>query len=258
MNDIAPGSILQLMYFKRRIRKKKYKTFCEIGSGIGALSELLLKSGLTGRGYDLNKSACNNNEKRNLSYIHRGNYTVRCEDFLVNPPAEKFDLIISAMVIEHLSDEDVKRYFEICKEHLNLNGRIILFVPASQKYWGIEDEIAGHFRRYEFEDFGKIASAHSLRIHDLCGLTFPLSNILFPLSNYMVRKSEAQKKNLTMQQQTIQSGNRNVKFKTSFPLLLKLILNEVALYPFYLLQRIFKNHSSSMVIYCEMSVNSQR
>lgn len=252
MNDIAPGSILQRMYFKTRI-KKTDRTFCEIGSGNGVLSELLLKKGLQGRGYDLNKSACDNNEKHNKDFIHKGSYRVFCGDFLTNPPEEKFDIIFSAMVIEHLNDEDIKKYFQLCKECLNKNGRIIVFVPASQKYWGIEDEIAGHFRRYEFEDFEIIAKAHGLKIIDLCGLTFPISNILFRLSNFLVRKSEGQKKNLSMQEQTIQSGNRSVMFKTWFPTFMKLFLNELTLYPFYLLQRLFKNHSSSMVIYCEFS-----
>jgi 2-polyprenyl-3-methyl-5-hydroxy-6-metoxy-1,4-benzoquinol methylase len=254
MEEIAPGSILQRMYFKRRIRKKEYKTFCEIGSGNGILSEFLLKSGLAGRGYDLNKSACDNNELRNKAFIHQGSYSVKCDDVLSNPPPEKFDMIISSMVIEHLTDADVEKYFKMCKEHLNPDGRIIVFVPASQRYWGIEDEIAGHFRRYEFDDFKKIAAANTLEINDLCGLTFPLSNILFPVSNYLVKKSESSKRSLSKQEQTILSGNREVKFKTTYPTVLKIFLNEMVLYPLYLLQRIFKNHSSSMVIYCEMSM----
>src|SRR5688572_13561406 len=253
MDEIAPGSILQRMYFKKRLRKTSYKTFCEIGSGNGILSELLLKLGLQGRGYDLNESACVNNTNRNKNFIHRGKYRVICGDFLLSPPPEKFDIIISAMVIEHLNDVDVKKYFEVCKGHLNKDGRIIVLVPASQKYWGIEDEIAGHFKRYEFDDIKKIASEHHLRIIDLCGLTFPLSNILLRLSNYLVRNSEGSKKNLTMQEQTILSGNRAVKFKTFFPKFFKVILNDIVLYPFYLLQRIYKSHTSSMVIYCEMS-----
>jgi SAM-dependent methyltransferase len=255
MDEIAPGSILQRMYFKKRIRKASFKTFCEIGAGNGVLSELLLKSGLQGRGYDLNESACRNNENRNKHFIGQGKYKVICGDFLSSPPEEKFDMIISAMVIEHLDDADVKKYFEVCKQHLNPGGRIIVFVPASQKYWGIEDEIAGHFRRYEFADFKIIASVHSLQINDLHGLTFPVSNILFSLSNYLVKTNEGGKRKLSMHEQTVLSGNRNVKFKTSFPFIFKLVLNEVVLYPFYILQRIFKKHPSSMVIYCEMSKN---
>ena len=56
-----------------------------------------------------------------------------------------------------------------------------------------------------------------------------------------------------MQQQTILSGNRNVKFKTTFPAILKLILNEYILFPFYLLQKVNKNNKNSMVIYAEFS-----
>jgi 2-polyprenyl-3-methyl-5-hydroxy-6-metoxy-1,4-benzoquinol methylase len=252
MSELAPGSILQRMYFQKRIQKGNYKTFCEIGSGNGFLSKLLLSNGLSGVGFDLNASACENNSSMNQEFIQHKKYQVINDNFLTYQHQDKYDVVFSCMVIEHLTDEQVKAYFEKCKELLNPTGVIIIFVPSSMKYWGIEDEIAGHFRRYEFKDFETIASQHHLIIQDCCGLTYPISNILFPLSNYLINRQEGYKKNLDAQTQTILSGNRDVKFKTSYPPILKLFLNEVVLYPLYVLQRFFKNNKNSMVIYCEM------
>jgi SAM-dependent methyltransferase len=256
MSELAPGSILQRMYLQKRIQKGKYKTFCEIGAGNGFLSKLLLSNGLSGIGFDLNASACKNNETLNQYFISKQQYQVVNDNFLDYKHTSKYDVILSCMVIEHLTDEQVTTYFEKCKELLSPNGVIIVLVPASMKYWGIEDEIAGHFRRYEFENFDSIAAQHQLFIQDCCGLTYPVSNILFPLSNYLINKQEGYKKNLDAQTQTVLSGNRDVKFKTSYPPILKLFLNEVVLYPLYILQRLFKNNKNAMVIYCEMTKNN--
>jgi SAM-dependent methyltransferase len=252
MSELAPGSILQKMYLKNRIAKNKYSNFCEVGSGNGFLSKLLLDNGLSGIGFDLNTSACANNQAFNKTYISEGKYEVSNQNFFDYKTDKKFDIIMSCMVIEHLDDKEVQNYFEKCKDLLSKNGKIIVFVPASKKYWGIEDEIAGHYRRYEFQDFKQLSQEHRLRIADLCGLTYPISNILFPISNYLINKQEGYKKQLAMQEQTVLSGNRDVKFKTSYPPIFRLFLNEIVLYPLYILQRIFKNNENAMVIYCEM------
>ena len=68
--EIAPGSILQRMHIKSRLKTFSPKTFCEIGSGNGYISNLLLKQGLTGVGYDLNDSACENNRALNINFIN--------------------------------------------------------------------------------------------------------------------------------------------------------------------------------------------
>jgi 2-polyprenyl-3-methyl-5-hydroxy-6-metoxy-1,4-benzoquinol methylase len=254
MEEIAPGSILQRMYFKKRIARLKPKRFCEIGSGNGILSAILLHNGYTGIGFDLNAEACRNNLQRNSRFVEEGHYKVINEDFLSFPHTEKYDLIFSSMVIEHLDEKQVEAYFTSCRKLLNKAGTIAIFVPSSKKHWGIEDEIAGHYKRYEFEDLKTIAKEYGLRITDLSGLTFPLSNWLLGLSNRLVAKNEGYKKNLSMQEQTILSGNRGTPFKTVFPWYLKIFLNQWVLYPFYVLQRLYKNHTGNLVVYCEYTL----
>ena len=67
--EIAPGSILQRMHLKKRLMEFSPKNFCEIGSGNGYISNILLNQGLTGVGYDLNASACENNRLLNAEFI---------------------------------------------------------------------------------------------------------------------------------------------------------------------------------------------
>ena len=156
------------------------------------------------------------------------------------------------MVIEHFNDKDVEKYFLKCFDVLADDGVLITLVPSSMKHWGIEDEIAGHFKRYSFDCFEKIAKKFSFSITKCDGLTYPVSNILFPISNYLIKKSESKKLMLSKKEQTINSSNRKVLMKTDFPVFLNFILNRVTMHPFHLLQKAFRKKSSSMVIYCEM------
>ena len=213
--NLAPGNILQNMYLERRLKKLRKTTFIELGSGNGNISAML------------------------LNFDYRG---------------AKVDVIISSHVIEHLSDELLGKYFCKCESFLNSGGVIVSLVPSSMKYWGIEDETVGHYRRFEFEDFENIATANGFMVKNIAGLTYPLSNLLFGLSNYLVNKNDGWKTSLSKNEQTELSssgGARQIKFKTNFPYWFRYIINEFTMYPFYLLQLIFSKNRNSMVIYCE-------
>ena len=252
--EIAPGSILQRMYLKSRLRKLKLKDgrFLEIGAGTGYISRILLKKGLKGIGLDLNIDSCEVNREINKDYISQGSYEVSNANFFELEEDDKFDLIISSMVIEHLDENQVQSYFNKCKSLLKTDGVIITLVPSSMKYWGIEDEIAGHYKRYSFDCFREISKAHDLKINKNVGLTYPLSNMVFRLSNFLVRRAESQKENLSMQEKTVKSSNRKVMYKTNFPIFFRLFLNEITLFPLHVLQKLFASNKNAMVIYNEM------
>jgi SAM-dependent methyltransferase len=251
--EIAPGSILQRTYLRERIKRMNINgKFLEVGSGTGYNSNLLLSNGLTGLGFDLNPNSCKVNSQLNGHYISKGKYLIRNEDFLNSKIEVKYDVIFSCMVIEHLNEKDVKRYFSKCFDILSENGILITLVPSSMKHWGIEDEIAGHFKRYSFECFEKLADQFSFSISKCDGLTYPTSNIIFPISNFLVKRTESKKLELSKQEQTINSSNRKVIMKTDFPLFFKPFFNRFTMYPFHLLQKAFRKNPSSMVIYCEM------
>jgi len=251
MRALPPGNILQNLYLKKRLKNYKDKRFLEVGSGNGLLSNVILESGLKGIGCDLNSGACENNKVLNANYIENNSYQVLNQDFMNFDESKKFDIIVSAFVIEHLEDFELAPFIGKMKRLLSENGKIILFVPSSMKYWGIEDVMAGHIKRYEFEDFNDFFELNNTHI---TGLTYPVSNILFSLSNFLVKKNESSKLDLSQKERTVYTGNRNVPFKTNFPAVFKLILNEFVLYPFHLLQLIFGKNKNSMVIYCELTL----
>lgn len=255
MYRVAPGHVLQSLYVKERLRRRRLRTFVEVGAGNGSLSRDLLKLGLTGIGFDLNADACAHNRELNAKAVASGRYAVRCENFLA-APVQPVDLIISSMVVEHLTATEIHAYFSRCRELLSPGGVSVCIAPASPRHWGIEDDIAGHQRRYTRGAFDEIAREHGLRVAHIAGLTYPLSNLLLGLSNRLVRRSESWKLKIDAQARTVASGDRHVRGKTEFPDFVRFFVNEVTLYPLHLVQRLFTTHPDALVLYVELEAAS--
>lgn len=258
MSDQAPGNILQKMHFRRRVRALQNERdgnlrLIEIGTGRGWLSAVCLDEGCTGVGFDLNEEACQANRARNATAIEAGRYTVVNGDFMESSDTDSADLLFSCMVIEHLSQQELDDYFGACLERLAGGGRMTVFVPAQMRYWGIEDQVAGHYTRYDTHQLQAVADRHELQLNYSVGLTFPISNVLLPLSNALVSRTERRMLDRNMKERTVASGSRHVPFKTQFPFWLGLLLNEYTMLPFDLLQRCFSWSSRSMVMYAEFT-----
>ena len=178
---------------------------------------------------------------------------MRNGDWLTADDQAPVDLVISSMVLEHLDDEHVARYFDFAAQQLRPGGRGILFAPGSPPHWGIEDEIAGHYRRYTARSLSDAITRHGWTPTHAVGLTYPLSNLLLGLSNTLVERAEADKQALSLQQRTEQSGDRDVEWKTDFPTWTRLLLNETMLRPAHWLQKLRYSRTSkdALVIYCE-------
>jgi hypothetical protein len=155
------------------------------------------------------------------------------------------------MVIEHLPDEQEAAYLRRSRSALRPGGRLILLVPASQRHWGIEDDIAGHERRYTRQALSTRLEEHGLQVDHLAGLTYPLSNLLLPISNWLVERAELSRLELEPMDRTAKSGHRNVTGKTAFPRPFALVLNRVTLYPFHVIQKAFRHSEAALVLYVE-------
>jgi SAM-dependent methyltransferase len=252
---MAPGSILQQMYVLRRLRQWGFisPTFYEMGSGDGYLSKLLLEQGFTGRGFDLNAEANKFNRVLNADSISAGNYEVEDGSFIEREGLPKVDLILSSMVIEHLEASLVAAYFTKAKSLLREGGRLVTLVPAGMFAWGVEDDVAGHVKRYERECFKSLAVDHGLHIENLAGLTWPLSNMLLPVSNFLVHRAESRLLDKSMLERTVASGHRDVQFKTTFPWWTRLLLNRLTMLPWHGLQLLGKDCTRALILYCEMA-----
>lgn len=252
----APGTILQFLFIRERLRsfKKERMRFIEVGSGKGFLSELLFSEGHTGIGVDLNDSACHINRELNKKYISKGDYEVIKSDFNI-VDQNNFDFLISSMVIEHLNEEELNLFIEKAKKIIRKDGKLIFLVPSNMLAWGIEDEIAGHVKRYSFEDIELLAKTHKMNIELKVGLNYPIPNWLLKLSNIIVNKNEGDLLSKSEKDRTVYTGNRNVKFKTIYPKFLNILLNEYVLYPLHIIQKSFSQKQDSLIMYFEFTFN---
>jgi SAM-dependent methyltransferase len=249
---LPPGTILQMMYLRHRLRHLASGRFVEIGPGSGEITRLLLDHGWSGSSYDLEAKTIESLEGRFAKEIAEQRYRPINEDYLSHPPStEKVDLIISCMVMEHMEDNAEFSFMQISKGCLKKSGIMIGLVPASPAHWGIEDDIAGHFRRYTRSSLEKLTTDNTWKLYHVAGLTFPTSNFLLPISNFLVNRSERSKLELSVLERTKHSGRRTVKFKTNFPAILGIFLNRYTLYPLYILQKIFAKSESALVLYFE-------
>jgi SAM-dependent methyltransferase len=259
MRTLAPGTILQLMYLKQRLVNIKLGRFIEIGPGSGEISGLLLELGWGGS-YDLEPRTVDRLRDRFKVQISQGRFDARNEDFL---QADKrslgsADLNISCMVMEHLTDDLEKKFMNRSAELLTDGGLMLGLVPASEAHWGIEDDIAGHCRRYTLDSLRKLVGSNGWKIRHLAELTYPISNILLPVSNFLVRRAEKSKLVMSDIEKTKASGIRDVRFKTTFPKILSLLLNEYVLLPLHWVQKAFTNSINCLVLYFEASPSQLR
>ena len=248
-----PGTVLQHMYLRERLSEVAPGRFVEVGVGSGHVAQLLLSLGWSGIGYDLNPSAVAHAAELNSDYVAAGRFSAHALDWLASSAEQKstVDLVVSSMVLEHLDEGEVTRYFERCNEALKPGGRSILLVPGSPRHWGIEDEIAGHHRRYTATSLETTVHEHGWGMVHVAGLTYPMSNLLLGASNLLVRRAEQDKTTLALKERTELSGDRRVGWKTDFPPWLHVMLNQTALLPFHWLQKRYRQANDALVIYCE-------
>jgi SAM-dependent methyltransferase len=241
------------MYLEERLRQVRPGRFIEIGPGSGEITQTLLDRGWTGRSYDPEERTIQKLKERFATQVAESRLVAVNEDFLAadSDQMAKVDLVISSMVMEHLEDPLESRFMIVAERVLNPSGMMIGLVPGSPAHWGIEDDIAGHCRRYTRSSIQALASANKWSLVHIAGLTFPVSNILLPISNFLVQKNESAKLSLSQLDRTKESGRRQVKFKTHFPSALGMILNRITMVPAHWMQKIFSRSENALVIYFE-------
>ncbi len=124
----------------RKYEISKTAKIFDFGCGSGYTVGYLQKLGYDASGADVSVEAIKfglSKGIRNLS-IAKG--------IEVSPPEGGFDLILALDVIEHL--EDAPEAIKGLKSALKSGGRAIVTVPAYKWMWGVQDEVAHHFRRY--------------------------------------------------------------------------------------------------------------
>jgi SAM-dependent methyltransferase len=234
-----PGTLCQNQAVLELVARSGAKTFCEVGPGAGDVSESLCRLGMQGVGIEFSRSAASSARATLESEIKSGRYRLVEGDFTtMAAPASDVDLALSVMVMEHIKDDAdfLTRMVGLVRP----GGTVIVGVPGRKDRWGIEDESAGHYRRYERAELESSLAHAGLEHVEVRSVSVPIANLTFHLSNFLIRRAgEDRKLRLSMRDRTETSGIRDIPFKTVFPAPFKLLLNPVAMSPLFLLQRLF-------------------
>ena len=242
-----PGTLCQTQAVLELVDASRAKTFCEIGVGAGDVSATLCRRGLIGVGIELSPEAAAIARASLGDLIELGRYRLIEGDFMTIAGAQSFDLALCLMVIEHIEHdaEFIARVVELVRP----GGTVIIGVPGRMDRWGVEDETAGHFRRYERADLARMLGDAGLERVEVRSVSVPVANLLFHLSNVLIRRAgEERKLALGQETRTQTSGIRDIPFKTMFPAPFKLVLNPVAMSPLFLIQHLFYGSSLGLTL----------
>lgn len=105
-----PHHYSQMQYFKRRFvplaQKLGGKRFCDVGIGSGFYSRQMLKAmpGLTGAGFDISEHSIAYSRRQIAAFGLSDRWSVQSRDVVQDTPEERFDLLMSVEVLEHLED----------------------------------------------------------------------------------------------------------------------------------------------------------
>ena len=162
------GKDLEAMSFAKNYHKWILAEFlpylgnsvAEVGAGVGSFSTLVLETGIRSlrafepsrNMYPLLQAACSQDGRAQA-----------INDFFGRTNAsEHFDSILYVNVLEHIEDDASE--LANAREALNLNGHLLIFVPALSWLYSDLDRQVGHFRRYIKEDLVELTQRSGLSV----------------------------------------------------------------------------------------------
>lgn len=105
---------------------------------------------------------------------------------------ERFDLLCSFEVLEHLPDD--RGALARWVQQLEPGGHVVVSVPAEPDRFGPADELAGHIRRYTTEDLAALLESAGLEVVAIEHYGFPLGLALETGRNRVARRRLAEEK----------------------------------------------------------------
>jgi len=145
--SIGPSSLSRYRVILKILKEYDFHDpLLDCGCGSGTLLSLIksLNKFSTIVGSDFSQEAVNQSQRKGHT-VFKGDLTA-----IDNFEGKKFNTIICSEVLEHIEKDSlaVNNLHSI----LENNGKLLITVPYSMKYWSIHDEFSGHVRRYNLDE----------------------------------------------------------------------------------------------------------
>jgi ubiquinone/menaquinone biosynthesis C-methylase UbiE len=221
---------LEILNFLKKYDLKGKKVL-EIGAGTLHLSEYLASKGASVTALDMSEEL--KQSHKGLPVTLRDSITCIEADFLKHDfKSKNFDVIIAMEVLEHVEEE--KLFLEKVKKLLKDKGIIIISVPAHMSMWSKHDEAVGHLRRYDSEDFKRVAGVLGVKNYQLLSYGWPWININRYLRIITTPFVYTKAKKMDQVERSVFSGKSIKKMNP-----LRFLSNKYVVYPFWLISRLF-------------------
>lgn len=201
----APRFLLRFFLIEKLLRQiiskvRRFDSGAEIGPGLGDVSSFLLRSKWVNK-IDLYEDSERAGEILANRFEAYNNVNVKSA---FNGSEEGYDFILCCEVIEHIEDD--RDFIQSISAALKKDGYFLGSVPCYMSKWQAVDELAGHFRRYEYNELhGKLAGAgFHVEIIECYG--FPLINLLYPVRQFYYSSKLRKRGNQSKRDATAKSG----------------------------------------------------
>lgn len=133
----------------------------DVGCGTGANGQVLAGGGRFAVGLDLSPVPLGLQGAMGRGHAAR----LRGDATRLPFPSGAFDMVVALDVLEHI-DDDGAAAAELVRV-LRPGGVLIVFVPALQLLWGLQDEVSHHRRRYGRAELQSLIAGTGVRIERL-------------------------------------------------------------------------------------------
>ena len=178
-------NIIFWIFSKYKIRKDA--KVLDYGCGSGFLVGEFQEKGFDAFGVDIFKEAIEFGSGRRINNLSQES------GVKVNFSDSYFDVILAMDVIEHIEDD--KSAIKEIERLLKPGGYLIITVPAYQWMWGVQDEVAHHFRRYNVSSLLKIVDSSSFSVlkksYFNTFLFFPIVAVRFVSKLFKIKERES-------------------------------------------------------------------
>ena len=166
---ILRASLIERM--ARQFLKKDILTV-DIGGGNGFTTMKLMQKGFRVGVLEPSYEACIHARRRGINPVMNGT---------IDGTQDRWKQCLLLDVLEHIEDDGL--FMRKLHREIKNGGRLLLTVPALQVLWSSEDEIAGHYRRYNTEMLKKVLEDAGFEV---VFLSYFYSFLFFPILIFRV------------------------------------------------------------------------
>ncbi len=195
LQSYGPRFISRRRLIRRLVKAVGPQRSLDIGCGSGLMTKVLAEASGEVVAVDVSEEAIDvtRGALGEATTVHLKAVDVFNSSEAVSEWRESFDLVMLSEVLEHIPDDEGA--LATARELLGDRGWLLLTVPGDPNLWNVDDERAGHVRRYTREELNRKLTERGFQIHEIINWGFPLTKWLYRLEVRQMERSRPSQSN---------------------------------------------------------------